>query len=66
LPIESIILKPSEDDDNDEMTMMKGTSTGISMAKVFVGGWNLLHATQNYEVLLPTYLLHGAESFLRS
>jgi len=37
------------------MMIMTGTSTGISWAKVFVGGWNLLHATQNYEVLLPTY-----------
>jgi hypothetical protein len=36
------------------MMMMKGTSTGISLAKVFVGGWNLLHATKNFEVLLHT------------
>jgi hypothetical protein len=50
------------------MKMMRttGTMTDISLAKVIVGGWNLLHATQNYEVLLPTYLLYGAESFLRS
>jgi len=39
------------------MMMMKGISTGISLAKVFVGGWNLLHVTQNYEVLLHPYLL---------
>jgi hypothetical protein len=44
------------------MMTMTETSTDISLAKVFVGGLNLLHATHNYEVLLPTYSMEQSPS----